>query len=150
AIIQLARYEEERRAGRSAAEAGVRAVSQPIRATAVAAGAASISYASLMLTRFRGFSQFGFIGGVGMVLSWLATVTVLPAVLYLLDRRRPVRPNARPMPGFRIAQPLARFTVRHPRWLLLGGGLVTVLAIALVPHYVRDPFEYDFRHLRAR
>ena len=148
AIIQLARYEEERRAGIDAAEAGVRAVAGTIRATAVAAGAASISYASLMLTRFRGFSQFGLIGGAGMVLAWGATVTVLPAVLFLLDRRKQVAPR-KMLPGIRVAGPVARLSVAHPRMLLGLGIALTVGAIAALPRYIADPFEYDFHNLRT-
>src|SRR5262249_19242525 len=87
AIIQLARYEEERKLGVVPEVALVRAVAATIRATAIAALAASISYGSLVLTRFRGFSQFGVIGGMGMVLAWLATVTVLPSGIWVLGRR---------------------------------------------------------------
>jgi uncharacterized protein len=148
AIIQLARYEEERRAGVEAGEAGVRAVAGTIRATAVAAGAASISYASLMLTRFRGFSQFGLIGGAGMVLAWVATITVLPAVLFLLDRRKQVAPR-KTLPGIRLAGPVARLSVARPRLLLAGGLLLTIAALGALPRYLQDPFEYDFHNLRT-
>jgi predicted exporter len=148
AIIQLARYEEERRAGAAAREAGIRAVVTTIRATAVAAGAASISYGSLLLTRFRGFSQFGLIGGAGMLLAWLGTITVLPALLYLLDCRRPPQ-TRKPAPGLRVARPLANLAVGHPGAMLTAGLLVTAAAAAVVPRYLRDPFEYDFRNLRT-
>ena len=148
AIIQLARYEEERRAGIPAGEAGVRAVADTIRPTAVAASAASIAYGSLMLTRFRGFSQFGLIGGAGMLLAWAATVTVLPAVLFLLDRRKQVEPR-KTLPGIRLAGPVARLSVRRPRLLLAGGLLATITAVAALPRYLHDPFEYDFHNLRT-
>jgi predicted RND superfamily exporter protein len=148
AIIQLARYEEERRAGAAAGEAGVRAVAGTIRATAVAAGAASISYGSLMLTRFRGFSQFGLIGGAGMILAWAATVIVLPAVLYLLDRKKQVAPR-KMLPGIRLAGPVARLTVRRPALLLGAGMALTIASLAVLPRYLADPFEYNFRNLRT-
>ena len=57
------------------------------RPTGVAALASAVSYASLMITGFRGFSQFGLIGAAGCLLAWAATFTVLPAALCLFDRR---------------------------------------------------------------
>ena len=41
-----------------------------------------------MVTSFRGFYQFGVMGAVGAIACWLATFTVLPAILVLLDMRR--------------------------------------------------------------
>jgi predicted RND superfamily exporter protein len=149
AIILLARYEEERRAGQPADRAGQRATAGTLRATAVAAGAASIAYGSLMMTRFRGFSQFGVIGGAGMVLAWLATVLVLPALLYRLDRNRPPRAGLALPPGMRLAAPLGRLATRRPGMLLLAGAVLTACALALLPGYLRDPFEYDFHNLRS-
>jgi predicted RND superfamily exporter protein len=149
AIIQLARYEEERGIGVVPEVALVRAVAATWRATAIAALGASISYGSLVLTRFRGFSQFGVIGGAGMVLAWVATMTVLPAVIWLLDRkgRREVGRSGRRGPLF--ASGVARLATRAPRTLIGAGCLITLAAGLLLPRYLRDPFEYNFRNLRS-
>ena len=147
AIILLARYEEERRSGVVAEVALVRAVAATWRATATASLAASISYASLIVTRFRGFSQFGVIGGSGMVFCWVATMTVLPAMLWAFDRKpRPKRP---PQKHFFI-DPAARLVTRHPGALLSLGAVITMAALYFLPGYIADPFEYDFRNLRNR
>src|SRR5262249_53799892 len=149
AIIQLARYEEERKIGVVPEVALVRAVAGTIRATAIAALAASISYGSLVLTRFRGFSQFGVIGGMGMGLAWLATVTVLPLVIWRLDRRgrRGVRDRSSRGPWF--ADGVARLSTQSPKTLLAVGVLISIVAALVLPRYVRDPFEYNFRNLRS-
>src|SRR5262249_35131617 len=73
AIVQMARYEEERRLGRPVGEAIRVALHTTWRPTGVASVGAAIAYGSLAVTDFRGFNQFGSIGGVGMLLSWLAT-----------------------------------------------------------------------------
>ena len=54
----------------------------------------------LMLTDFRGLQELGFISGTAILLSWVAMMTVFPAVLVLVDRRhadrvRPARCRAR-------------------------------------------------------
>jgi uncharacterized membrane protein YdfJ with MMPL/SSD domain len=144
AIIQMARYEEERRRGAATDAALSRALRTTLRATALAAAAASCAYGSLMVTRFRGFSQFGLIGGAGMVLCWGATVLVLPALLRLLDRN-----DATIRRGPLEARRVARFVTAHPRLVLAIASAVTVLTLGMLPRRLTDPFEYDFRRLRS-
>jgi predicted RND superfamily exporter protein len=148
-IIQLARYEEERRAGRAPRESAGIALKATIRATAVAALGAAVAYASLTVTRFRGFSQFGTIGGIGMVAAWLATITVLPALWAAFDRReRATRRFAPPVSAF--SDLISRAATQAPRICLVIFGLLTVASIIPLKRYLRDPFEYDFRNLRNR
>lgn len=145
AIIQLARYEEERRAGADL-EAAIRtSVLATMRPTAIAALAAAISYGSLALTSFRGFNQFGVIGAVGMIASWLATILVLPALVATVDRRRAA---AAPR-GLALGVPFARLAGRAPGVVAAVGALVTVVAVVALVPFARDPFEYDLRRLRS-
>jgi uncharacterized protein len=152
AIIQTARYEEERRQGRAPAEAARLAVATTWRATGIAAWGAAVSYGALALTSFRGFNQFGAIGGAGMVLSWLATLIILPPMWVRWDRRRSF--SAR---GHAFAGPigwLARQVARAPLSVLLGSLVLSIVSLVALPRYARDPFEYDYRklgnHSRAR
>src|SRR6185312_17214387 len=64
-IVLLARYVEARRAGSDVRSSLELAVWGARAGTLSAALAAGVSYASLALTDFRGFRQFGFIGGIG-------------------------------------------------------------------------------------
>jgi predicted RND superfamily exporter protein len=145
AIIQMARYEEERLRGVAIPTALGSSLQMTVRATAVAALAASCAYGSLVVTRMRGFSQFGVIGGVGMLLCWGATVVVLPALLRLLDRDGTAPRRRGPLQARR----LALLVTHHPRTLLLIAGAMTVAALAILPRRWADPFEYDFRRLRS-
>ena len=63
--------------------------------TLAAALTASVSYASLLATDFRGFRHFGLIGGVGILCCWAATFLVLPAALAALGRAARGRALAR-------------------------------------------------------
>ncbi len=146
-ILMLARYAEERARGSATRAALVAAVAGTARATALAACAASLAYGSLALTRFRGFSQFGVIGAVGMLASWAATMTTLPAMLWLLDHRHSSHGEQVHRANFGV--PFAHAAVRAPR-LLIGAGLaLALIAVAALPHWLHDPFEYDFRKLRT-
>jgi predicted RND superfamily exporter protein len=87
-IMILARYLEERRKHRKPhLDALVLSLSQTWLATLTAALAAGLSYGSLMFTSFRGFSQFGIIGLIGMGCCWICAYTFFPAFLSLLDRK---------------------------------------------------------------
>ena len=148
-IIQLARYEEERRGGKSPREAASVALAATIRPTAVAALGAAVAYASLTVTRFRGFSQFGTIGGLGMVAAWVATVAVLPALWAAFDKReRTTRRFAPPVTAF--SDLVARIATQAPRTCLIVFGLLTVVSVLPLKRYLKDPFEYDFRNLRNK
>jgi predicted RND superfamily exporter protein len=148
AIVVMSRYEEERARGADSNAALGRALAGTWRGTLVASISASAAYASLMVTSFRGFYQFGVMGAVGALACWAATYTALPAMLVLLDRRdqgQTVRGRAPLDLG-----PLARFIGRH------GAAVSAVVAVLAagslfgLTHFLKDPFEYDFRKLNAK
>lgn len=85
-LIFMARYQEERRGGAETGAALASSIQNTILATATASLATCVSFGTLMATKFKGFNQFGFIGGFGMVLCWLASFTVLPACVVLYER----------------------------------------------------------------
>jgi predicted RND superfamily exporter protein len=148
-IITLARYEEERRGGKTPREAASIALGATIRPTVIASLGAAISYASLVVTRFRGFSQFGVIGGIGMLAAWLATMTVLPALWASFDQReRATRRFAPPVTAF--SEFVSRAATQAPKTCLWIFAALTALSVIPLQRYLGDPFEYDFRNLRNR
>jgi len=145
AIVFLSRYEEHRLEGDPVKEALGKATAGVWRATGSAAIAASASYASLMVTSFRGFYQFGVMGAVGVVSCWVATFTVLPPVLTLTDRRPASRVKRSP---FRLSG-LGTALGKAPRVWMAVFVTMTGLALFGASHFMKDPFEYDFRKLRV-
>lgn len=146
-IVYLARYRELRISGRERISALVAAAIASRRGTWLAAVAAGGAYAALLSTSFRGFSEFGLIGGVGMVLCWVATFTLLPAVLVMTER---VVPAAERRMRATLPLPLGglgRFVQMRP-WLVLGvASAVTLAAAWPLPDYIEDPWEYNFSRL---
>jgi predicted RND superfamily exporter protein len=149
-IVQLARYMEERRAGQVVHESLVRSLWGTRVGTLSAALAAAVSYASLIAMQFRGFRQFGVIGGLGMVLAWGTTFLLAPPLIAWLDRREPhVEPTAfrflaklNPMSG------LARLVLRYPRPILGLAIAGSLLAIIQVRRFDGAQLEYDLAHMR--
>jgi uncharacterized protein len=147
-IILLARYREQRtrQPEASVEEALAIALRTTAKPTLTAALAAAIAYGSLALTKFRGFQQFGEVGGVGMILCWVFTYSYCPALICLWERirRSPARRPSPPQTRIRIATAI----IDHPRALLLAVGAITLLAAWAIAPVLKRPFEYDFSKLR--
>ena len=143
-------YEEIRTTGPEGLEPALRvSVRDTAKGTLVAAGAASIAYGSLLLAGFRGFRQFGIIGGAGMILCWIATFAVGPALIAALHRIRPLALR-RVSQHHPLASPVGRLVVGHPRIILLVALVVSGAAFLVSIGFAFDPFEYDFHNLRNR
>jgi predicted RND superfamily exporter protein len=148
AIVLMSRYEEHRARGDTLEEALRCALGGTWRGTLVASFTAFAAYGSLMVTSFRGFYQFGVMAAVGALLCWLATFSMLPAMLILLDRRKGEAARAARAPL--ELRPLARLLTRHSPQVAMAFGLLAVLSVVGVMHFLKDPFEYDFRKLDVK
>lgn len=152
AVIWLGRFFEERREGHSALDAVARAHRGTWAATMAAAFAAALSYASLVATGFRGFRDFGVIGGLGMVLCWVATYTVLPALAVVSERMRPLAftDREKQAKGF-YGVWSARLALGRPRAVVAIGVAVSIVFVGAVAVRLQgNLLEYDFRELQAR
>jgi predicted RND superfamily exporter protein len=147
-IVLLARYVEERRAGRAVEDALVVGVHGARVGTLAAALAAGVSYAALIITQFRGFRQFGYIGGLGMVLAWATAFLLMPPLVAALDRKPQNAPPPR-REGARWTAYLARFVTQHHRVIVVvGAALVTLAAFEVRTFSMDKDLEHDFSRLR--
>ncbi|MEM7137365.1 MAG: MMPL family transporter [Myxococcota bacterium] len=150
-IIWLSRYFEERRGGSGVERAVLDAHRNTWLATLIASGAAALAYGSLLITDFRGFRDFGVIGGVGMVFCWVSAITILPAAVAAYERFRPfpVGKTQKRQWG-RYADVFAAAAEHFPRGIVVLSLALSALSVALVTYaIIEDPFEYDFRNLRS-
>jgi predicted RND superfamily exporter protein len=137
-IVLVARYLEERRGGLRGADAIGAAMVGTFTGTLTAALTASVAYASLVITNFKGFQHFGVIGGMGMIICWIAAYTVLPAALAVLERRGSFKVGREPALG----PLLARLLPRRLGVVAAVGVVVTVVSgVASVRYLASDPME---------
>jgi predicted RND superfamily exporter protein len=151
-IMLLSRIQEELGLGKTVPDAVGTGVAQSWRATLAAALASAASYGSLVFTDFRGFNQFGWIGGLGITLCWVAVYLLVPPLCVLLgERLRPrvvaVKAGARQVS---IAARVAEFTMRHRRAVLAGLGVVAAISVAGLATRGNDWIEYDLSKLRRK
>jgi uncharacterized membrane protein YdfJ with MMPL/SSD domain len=145
-IILLARYMEERRSGAGIHAALEVAVWSARPGTLTAALAAGVAYASLAITTFRGFRQFGYIGGIGMLLSWLMAFVLMPSLIAWLDDGVPAAP--RHLGDGWLTKPIARLVTTHAGFVVAIGLAVTLGAAWSVRSFSANALEYDFSKLR--
>lgn len=150
-IILLARFIEERRTGINGPTAMRTAFHETWRSTLAASGAAALAYGSLMVTTFRGYSQFGFIGGIGMVICWLTTYTFVPSLTLLLDRKWPVKQHGHSSEVFdKIFGHFGTFAIQRWKAIIIFSVIISVASLGIVYHFAKDPFEYDTTKLRSQ
>jgi uncharacterized protein len=143
-LVLLARYFEERRAGKTGHTALGAAMAGTAGGTLTAAMTASVAYASLTITSFEGFRHFGVIGGLGMVVCWVAAYTVLPAGIAVIERWRGFGDIHEPALGRLVA----RLLPRRPKRVAWIGLVVTCFATMGACHFVTgDPLEKSLKNM---
>ncbi|MBV6494218.1 MAG: hypothetical protein LDLANPLL_02249 [Turneriella sp.] len=151
-LILLARYVEERAKGLKLRRALYRGIFYTASATLMAAIATSISYGIMSVTTFKGFSQFGFIGGVGMLICWISLTLTLPCFIVLFERWRPQREEKihKFIENDR-ARLFASFIQKRRRILTYALYIIVPLSIvATGVYFSQDRFEYDLKKLSLR
>jgi uncharacterized protein len=148
-IYFLFRYEEELFLGRNLREAieiTARRSGPGMLLGAVTAGG---TFYVLWLTDFRGVRELGFIAGTALLLAWLAMITVLPAMLVLVDRRHASRPAGtipRALALERIHVPFVERLVAYPKTVALMALVLTAVS-AWGLRYIE--FDYNLLNLQA-
>jgi hopanoid biosynthesis associated RND transporter like protein HpnN len=148
-IYYLFRYEEEIYLGRSVREALEVAAARSGPGMLLGAITAAGTFYVLMLTDFRGLQELGFIAGSAILLSWVGMMTVFPATLALLDRRRARRPPSevpRAMALERVRVPFVDWIAAHPRTVL---GLAAALTVVSLWGARNAQFDYNLLNLQA-
>ncbi len=142
-ILLVARYLEERR-GSAPAAAMATALAASLVPTLVASIGAAIAFGALAATSFRGFADFAWIGGAGMLVCWVTSFVLLPV---LVLRFAPASREPSPLFGRIVVRV---FAVRRPAVALALAGAAVLAAGAVAWRFVaNDPYEYDMTQLRS-
>ncbi len=106
----------------------------------IAAAAIFLALAAFLPTAYTGVAELGVIAGVGMVIAFVLSVTMLPALLVLEHPRVP-----RDAVGWAGAAPVDRWLERNRHPVLLSFVLAMAVSIALLP---KVQFDFNPMHLR--
>ena len=106
----------------------------------LAAAAVAAGFLSFLPTDYRGVSELGQIAGMGMLIAYLSSITLLPALLKVLN------PPGEPAPlGFAWLAPVDRFMERNRVAILAGTAIVSLGGLPLL-YYL----QFDFNPINLR
>ena len=136
------RYRAERHATRDLGEAlqgTARGVAGPLL---LAAASIAAAFYSFLPTAYVGLSELGLIAGTGMIIAFLTTITLLPALLSAL------KPAGEPAAvGWAALAPLDRFLDRQRNWVV---GLTLTAVILGLPLLGSLGFDFNPLDLRSK
>jgi uncharacterized protein len=106
----------------------------------LAAAAVACGFLSFFPTDYKGVSELGQIAGLGMLLAYITSITVLPALLTILHP-----PGEEEAIGYGVLAPVDRFLERH-RMPVIAGTLLIALGGAPLLYYLT----FDFNPINLR
>src|SRR6516225_7564566 len=106
----------------------------------LAAAATAAGFLSFLPTDYKGLSELGLLAGLGMIIAFLTSITLIPALLTVL--RPPGEPKEM---GFKGLAPLDRFMERHRIPIIVGTGLAVAAGLPLLYW-----LQFDFNPLNLR
>ncbi|HEX2364109.1 MAG TPA: MMPL family transporter [Bradyrhizobium sp.] len=120
-----------------ALEEAARRVAIPLSLAAMATAAGFLCF---LPTDYKGISELGEIAGAGMLIAFISSITVLPAILRLINP-----PGESEPVGYAFLAPVDRFLEDH-RVAIVGGTLA--IAIAGLPLLYFMKFDFNPMNLR--
>ncbi|TMJ61529.1 MAG: hopanoid biosynthesis-associated RND transporter HpnN [Alphaproteobacteria bacterium] len=107
---------------------------------ALAAAATALGFVAFLPTEYRGLGELGEIAGPGMLIAFLTSITLLPALLRVLNPPGELRPM-----GFAGLAPIDRFLQRQ-RVAVVGVTLAVVILASPLLAFL--PFDFNPLHLQ--
>lgn len=136
------RYSEERASGKVKKDAAELTFKTTGKAVLVAASTTAAALFVLMIADFRGFSEFGFIAGIGIIFAIIAMLLVMPAVITIFENLRLLNLNVDGEDVVYGGVTGRRFPAA--RSILAFSIIAAILSLIFLP---RVSFEYNFDKL---
>lgn len=113
-------------------------------ALSLAGAATAAGFFAFLPTSYSGVAELGLVAGTGMLVTFVLSITLLPALLKML------RPGGEPDTiGYRALAPLDRFLHERRVGVLAVAGIVGVAGLAALPALHFDFNPLDLRNPRA-
>ena len=147
-IQVVLRYQEELNNGSNGLSAIETGLSSNLRSIIMAAATVALAFATFAFTDFKGIAELGIIAAGGVFICVIATFTVLPAMLILLERyRKPAKPSLQNNQLPLCERPLFRTIFTKPRSVV---AVTLVLSLACTYPALTMRFDYNLMNLQAR
>jgi hypothetical protein len=134
------RYRSERYKGNDLPGSLANAAERSAVPLSLAAMATAAGFLSFLPTDYKGVSELGEIAGVGMLVAFLTSITVLPALLKLFNPPGEMEPV-----GYAFLAPVDYFLEKHRVIIIVGTLLIAIAGLPLL-YFLR----FDFNPINLR
>jgi len=138
------RYRSERFKNDNLREALAEAARRAAVPLSLAAMATAAGFLCFLPTDYKGISELGEIAGVGMLVAFTSSITVLPALLRLLNP-----PGEKEPVGYAFLAPVDHFLEKHRVIIVVGTLLIAVAGLPLLYFMKFDFNPMNLRNPRA-
>ncbi len=142
-ILLNSRYSEERTSGKGLAGALQTMLLYTGRSSFTAGVTTAAAFLVLIINDFKGFTEFGFIAGVGILVILAAYIIVLPVMRTIEERVPVLRRKNYLVTDLRLSR-LAALPRRKMLYAMAGTLVVAVLSAAVLLR-----FDFNFANIRA-
>jgi hypothetical protein len=142
-ILLNSRYNEERAAGQDLAGALNTMLFYTGRSSFTAAFTTAAAFLVLMINDFKGFTEFGFIAGVGVLVIFAAFILMLPVMRALEEKLPFLKRRHHRVTDLKLAA-LAGLPRRKMLFALAATMVLSIAAAAMFLH-----FDFNFANIRA-
>ena len=151
-IIQLARYFEERLEGKKVIEALDIAIHKTFLQTIASALTTVGGFIVLSFAVTRSFKEFGIMGSLGIIVCWALTYSLLPALLYLSEKIKPIEvfTTGWRKPMFFIPSKVSDRIAYYYKPVLLVFLPLAIYSCVLFIKFIPRSLEYNFENLRSK
>ncbi len=146
-IQVVLRYQEELKNGASGQAAIETGLTTNIRSIIMAAATVAMAFATFAFTDFKGIAELGIIAAGGVFICVLATFTVLPAMLVLLEPFRKPAPSPAASQSQPPRHPFFSMMFIHPRTVITA---TLLLSTACLYPAMTMRFDYNLMNLQAK
>ena len=145
-IQVVLRYQEELTGGAERLTALETSLTKNLRSIVMAAATTSLAFVTFVLTDFKGIAELGIIAAGGVFICVIATFTVLPAMLVLLERFRKAPATTTGTAG---GEQRSRFQIifTKPRTII---AITAILSLICLFPTLNMRFDYNLMNLQAK
>lgn len=150
-IIFIYRYLEELEKGKDCLYANIIALQNTYMSTLLASLTTVIAFLSLYVAKNNGFADFGFIGSIGISLTWLFTMLLIPNIIFIFNKFSLLRLKPRKVKiGDYIAKVVVFFLDHFRIYIAIASLLFLCFGMYKFYYYFPNALESNFSKLRNK
>ncbi len=149
-IIYISRYLEEIAKGLNTVKANIITLQNVYLPTLLASGTTLVAFLSLFIASNRGFNQFGFIGSVGILITWLFTMLLIPLFILVADKIKFLKLKKKRFDVNPYIYKGVMWVIDKKRFVLISALLIMLTGLVSFSFYAPNSLEYNFNNLKNK